>query len=420
MISDLTHERAALCAAYEANRRRTRFVYDLIAPEAYYERPIPLRHPFIFYYGHIPSFSFTTLVRNALGEAPVDEDFETLFRRGIDPGSQAEAAGATRESWPTHDRVRIFVDQCDARVRSALQTATLEDPMNPALVGREAAHTIIEHEWMHQETLLYIVHRLAREKKRPLPTVHRDAERPAYRRIMIPAGTATIGARRDEITFGWDNEFEATQTSVPEFEIEADNVTNGDYLKFVIDGDGEPPPFWQRTDGEWRLATVFERIPLPLSWPVYVTLQQASQYASWKGMHVPTEAEYHRAAFGTPQGTERSHPWGEEPPDPSRGNFGFQRFDPVSVGSYPAGASAWGVNDLVGNGWEWTSTPFAPLPGFRPMASYPVYSTDFFDDAHYVMKGASPVTHEGMVRRSFRNWFRADYPYVYATFRCAA
>ena len=62
------------------------------------------------------------------------------------------------------------------------------------------------------------------------------------------------------------------------------------------------------------------------------------------------------------------------------------------VGSRPLGASAWGVEDLVGNGWEWTSTIFEPFPGFKPMAAYPEYSADFFDGQHYVMKGASPVT----------------------------
>ena len=94
-------------------------------------------------------------------------------------------------------------------------------------------------------------------------------------------------------------------------------------------------------------------------------------------------------------------------------------WDPVPVGSYPAGASAWGVHDLVGNGWEWTSTKFAGFDGFRPMDSYPVYSSDFFDGQHHVIKGASPATGRELVRRSFRNWFRNNYPYLYATFRCA-
>ena len=129
---------------------------------------------------------------------------------------------------------------------------------------------------------------------------------------------------------------------------------------------------------------------------------------------MPTEAEFHRAAFGTPDGGERAYPWGEAPPDATRGNFGFQHWEPVPVGSYPAGVSGWGVHDLMGNGWEWTSTVFEGFPGFRPMAAYPEYSADFFDGQHYVVKGASPVTATGLMRRSLRNWFRPCYPYVYA------
>ena len=162
---------------------------------------------------------------------------------------------------------------------------------------------------------------------------------------------------------------------------------------------------------------MFEDIPLPPDWPVYVSQAEATAYARWRNRRLPTEAEYHRAAFGTPTGVERSYPWGDAPPDPAHGNFDFARFEPVAVGSYPAGASAWGVHDLVGNGWEWTSTVFAPFDGFSPMASYPEYSADFFDGQHFVMKGGSPATAKELLRRSFRNWFRPNYPYVYATFR---
>jgi len=73
---------------------------------------------------------------------------------------------------------------------------------------------------------------------------------------------------------------------------------------------------------------------------------------------------------------------------------------------------------LVGNGWEWTSTVFAPFDGFRAAPSYPGYSANFFDGEHYVIKGGSPRTAARLLRRSFRNWFRPEYPYVYGTFRC--
>ena len=167
----------------------------------------------------------------------------------------------------------------------------------------------------------------------------------------------------------------------------------------------------------WR--GMFEFIPLPLAWPVYVSQAEASAYARWKGRRLMTEAEFHRAAFGTPAGEERELPWGAGV-DASRGNFDFSNWEPVPAGSRPAGASAWGVHDLIGNGWEWTSTIFEPFPGFEPMPSYPEYSAEFFDGKHYVMKGASPATAKELIRRSFRNWFRANYPYVYAKFRTAA
>jgi formylglycine-generating enzyme required for sulfatase activity len=163
---------------------------------------------------------------------------------------------------------------------------------------------------------------------------------------------------------------------------------------------------------------MFEDVDLPPAWPVYVSHAEAAAYARWQGARLPTEAEYHRAAFGEPSGRERAQPWGAEPPDATRGLFDFVSWSPVAVGRYPAGQSAWGVHDLAGNGWEWTSTVFAPFPGFTPMASYPEYSADFFDGQHLVMKGASPATAAALVRRSFRNWFRPTYPYVYATFRC--
>ena len=100
------------------------------------------------------------------------------------------------------------------------------------------------------------------------------------------------------------------------------------------------------------------------------------------------------------------------------GNFNFSSWSPDPVGATPGRASAFGIYDLVGNGWEWTSTPFAPFDGFEPFPFYPGYSADFFDGKHFVMKGASPRTAASLVRKSFRNWFQPHYPNVYATFRC--
>src|SRR5436305_5734970 len=163
---------------------------------------------------------------------------------------------------------------------------------------------------------------------------------------------------------------------------------------------------------------MFREIPLPLDWPVYVTQLQAELYANWIGKSLPSEEQFHRAAYGSHAGANRAYPWGSAEPDHRFGNFNFKRWDPEPVTATPDGDSAFGVSQLVGNGWEWTSSVFAPFPGFQPRATYPGYSANFFDGEHYVMKGGSSRTSADLLRRSFRNWFRRDYSYMYATFRC--
>ena len=410
-------DRTALIDRYRANRSRSASIFASLTSAAYYHAPIPLRHPFVFYDGHLPAFSYIVLHRNALGGGSIDAHLEALFQRGIDPADVDSAGALRRAEWPARDVVQRFSQECDDAVVGDLAHARIDDSANPQLVGAQAAYNILEHEAMHHETLLYLVAQLPADAKRRTAPDVRDVLPPRRDPAVIPAGIATLGARRDE-GFGWDNEFDAHAVEVAAFGIDVHDVTNGEYLAFVRDG-ASKPPFWIERDGALWLRTTYDEIPLPQSWPVYVSHDEATAFAAWSGARLPTEAEYHRAAFGTPGGEERAFPWGDAAPTSQRGNFDFRRYDPEPIGSSPAGASAWGVHDLIGNGWEWTATPFAPFDGFETMATYPVYSADFFDGKHYVMKGASPVTSHHLVRRSFRNWFYSDYPYMFATFRRA-
>jgi formylglycine-generating enzyme required for sulfatase activity len=403
---------------YSRNRARTQALFDLVADEAYYSRPIDLRHPIVFYEGHLPAFSFNTLVKRALGGASIEPGLEALFARGIDP-SEDEAARTGARQWPSRDTVRQFAAEADRRVRTALERGDLDRPGDPLLHRAEAVFAILEHEAMHQETLLYMWHRLPLDQKRR-PAGYRPREQgdvPAEEWIDIPAGRATLGADDESLPFGWDNERPYRAEHVAPFSIQRHDVTNAHYLEFVMSG-GDQPTFWERDGDTWYWRGMFDRVPLPMAWPVYVSHADATAYAEWRGYRLPTEAEFQRAAYGTPDDAERIHPWGAAMPAPAHGVFDFTSWDPEPAGSHPAGRSAWGVDDLVGNGWEWTSTVFAPFPGFRPLASYPEYSADFFDGAHFVMKGASPATARELIRPTFRNWFRPRYPYVYATFRC--
>lgn len=165
---------------------------------------------------------------------------------------------------------------------------------------------------------------------------------------------------------------------------------------------------------------MFEEIPLPLDWPVYVSHAEASAYARWANKSLPSEAQWHRAAYGDPPGTERAYPWGNDEGIEGRGNFHSFRWDPSAVHAFAENISAFGVAGLLGNGWEWTSTEFTPFPGFAPFAFYPGYSADFFDGRHFVLKGGSARTAGPLLRRSFRNWFQPHYQHVYAGFRCVS
>jgi formylglycine-generating enzyme required for sulfatase activity len=198
--------------------------------------------------------------------------------------------------------------------------------------------------------------------------------------------------------FGWDNEFQPMSLDVPAFAISRYKVTNGDYLEFVHAG-GTPPFFWSQREGAWFYRGMFAEIPLPLDCPVYVTKCQSEEYARWRGAALPSEAQFHRAAAGV---------------QPSS-NTDFRYWDPIPVtaDSTPENLPA----QMIGNGWEWTSTLFAPFADFEPKPYYTNYSAPFFDGAHYVLKGGSPRTAARLLRLSFRNWFRPAYPYIYATFR---
>lgn len=417
--------RADAAEWYRQNRRRTRALFDLLGHDAYYSRPIALRNPIVFYEGHLPAFSIISFINRGLGRPGVDARLEALFARGIDPESVDAAVprSGAHTTWPRRQEVLAFARAADQLIEDAILNAPL-DVDRPAMVHGEALFTALEHEAMHQETLAYMWNRLPHEQKsRPAYLPYETTQPvPVYATVRVTAGEATLGAQRGVLPFGWDNEFDQHSARVDAFDVDVYSVTNADYLPYVEGGHVEPPAFWIRDGGQWLWRGMFENIPLPMSWPVYVNYEDAAAYARWKGRRIMTESEYHRAAFGTPSGEERQFPW--ESHDPlslrSRGHFDFASWHPVPAGSRPAGQSAWGIHDLVGNGWEWTSSVFAPFPGFTPMTSYPEYSADFFDGQHYVLKGASPVTAKELIRRSFRNWFRPNYPYVYAKFRTAA
>jgi len=416
----------SLQARLAESRQITDALFTLLCTEAIYDRPIPERHRLIFYLGHLEAFDWNLIAGHGFGIEPFHADFDKLFAFGIDPVDGGLPTDQPAD-WPSEKEVRAY----NARVRARIDRL-LPDTESTLI------HVAIEHRLMHAETLAYLIHQLPLDRKlrvRQAKVTTGPPESP--RAVEIPAGNATLGQRRQDNSFGWDNEFESVSLAVPSFRADVFPVTNAQFLEFLRQGgydhqafwspvdwawkaksDLTHPFFWRRRIDGWSLRTMFAEIPLPLDWPVFVSHAEASAYARWAGKRLPTETQWHRMAYGTLDNAERLYPWGDVAPDPQHGNFDFVHWDAAPVQAHPQGASAFGVADLLGNGWEWTSTPFQPLPGFQAFSFYPGYSANFFDGKHYVMKGGSHRTAACMLRRSFRNWFQPHYPYVYAKFRC--
>ncbi len=429
--------RAELLARWRAARAHTDALFRLVTPEGLYVRTIPERHRLIFYLGHLEAFDWNLVGKAALGLEPFQEEFDRLFAFGIDPVN-GNLPTDRPSDWPSIEEVQKYNQRLQERLDTHLRAADWADPKLPYLHGGQIMHVALEHRWMHAETLVYLIHHLPLGHKLPPPQLPPPPAVPLkLRQAEIPAGKATLGLERAGAhPFGWDNEFDPHTVDVPPFAIDAFPVTNAQYLDFLRAGGYQDktlwseagwqwkqerglahPHFWTPRNGQWSLRARFADIPLPSDWPVYVSYAEASAYARWAGKNLPSEAQWHRAAYGTPPGNERLYPWGNDPPEPHRGNFDFARWDPTPVTAHPAGGSAFGVHDLLGNGWEWTRTVFAPFPGFHPFPFYPGYSANFFDGKHYVMKGGSMRTAACLLRRSFRNWFQFHYPYVPAKFR---
>jgi gamma-glutamyl hercynylcysteine S-oxide synthase len=386
-------------------RRTTDALFAQVLPEAILDRPIPERHRLLFYVGHLEAFDWNQIGRAALGLRPVNTELDQLFAFGIDPPPGCLPQDRPQD-WPSLEQTKEYVETVRAKLDFVMENA-----QEPEL------HIALEHRLMHAETLTYLLHNLSYARRTPGRRTLRDVsgESPALQMVEIPAGLATLGQKRGE-AYGWDNEFDQHHQETPAFRISKYKVTCGQYLEFVKAG-GSSPLYWIERKGQWFYRGRRAEIPLPLDWPVYASHAQAESYARSVGKSLPTEVQFHRAALGTPQGTEREYPWGSEAPAERFGNFDFEHDDLVPVTAKPAGDSSFGVSQLVGNGWEWTSSLFQPFPGFRPDPSYPGYSASFFDGDHYVLKGGSCATDATLLRRSFRNWFRDQYPYAYTTFR---
>jgi iron(II)-dependent oxidoreductase len=285
---------------------------------------------------------------------------------------------------------------------------------------------VVSHENQHDETMLQA---LSIRTGPPIlgPGVPLPPGRPvvAGTSVLVPGGPFVLGVTAAEEPMSLDNERDAHVVDVPSFRIGRVPVTNGEWRDFIADGGYREPRWWSERGWAHRLEAGLTapkfwdpeagtRIrfghveDIPADEPVqHVTFFEAEAYAAWAGARLPTEMEWEKACAWDPAtGMRRRFPWGASEPTPALANLGGEALRPAPVGAYPAGASAYGAEQMLGEVWEWTTSPLRPWPGFTPML-YEQYSQPFFDGDYRVLRGGAWSVASSILRPSFRNW---DHP----------
>jgi iron(II)-dependent oxidoreductase len=183
----------------------------------------------------------------------------------------------------------------------------------------------------------------------------------------------------------------------------------------------DQPVYWERGPaGRWfeRVYDELERLQdhLPV---LHVNWYEAEAYCRWAGRRLPTEAEWEMAAsMDATLSRKRRFPWGDTTPSGVEGNLDWRAGGRLPVDALPAGDSAFGCRQMVGNVWEWTATDFCPYPGFVA-DPYKEYSEPWFGD-HKVLRGGCWTTRSHLIRNTWRNFYTADRRDVWAGFRTCA
>lgn len=407
-------------------------LFECLANEAaYYVKPIALRHPLIFYYGHTATFFVNKLLLTRMITARVNQRFESMFAVGVDEMSWDDLNDAHYE-WPTPAEVKGYRDKVRALVLDLIEHAPLELPVtwsNPwwAIVMG------IEHERIHLETSSVLIrqHKLEYVKNSShwLPCTHRGTA-PANSLVKVAEGDVLLDKNKTDSWYGWDNEYGVHKTRVGTFNASRFLVSNQEFLDFVNAGgylnhhnwedEGKSwltftgarhPTFWVKKTRGWYLRLMTEEVAMPWDWPVEVNYHEAKAFCNWKKsetglpVRLPTEDEWYRiydeSGLQAPQQTL------------ANANLHLDHF----ASSCPVNRFAHGdFYDVAGNVWQWTETPVYPFDGFDVHPIYDDFTTPTFDERHNLIKGGSWISCGNEAQRSARYAFRRHF-FQHAGFR---
>ena len=414
-------------------RRRTLALTDCMDEGELTAQHSALMSPLVWDLAHIGNQEDIWLVRAAAGRPGVRPDLDGIYDAFQHPRSSRPELPLLRP-----DEARRYIAEVRDQALHLLGDVPADNG-DPLLTDRFVLGMIAQHEQQHDETML-ATHQLRRgaavlSAPEPPPAPADVARLP--REALIPGGSFTMGTSTDP--WALDNERPAHAVHVPAFYLDTAPATNEAYQEFIAAGGYQDPRWW--TEEGWRHRCQAE-LEAPLFWSregsgwlrrrfglvepllphepvVHVCWYEADAYARWAGRRLPTEAEWEKAARHDPAaGRSRRYPWGDADPGPEHANLGQRHLRPAEAGAYPAGQSPQGVRQLIGDVWEWTSSEFAPYPGFTAFP-YKEYSDVFFGPEYKVLRGGAFSVDQVACRGTFRNW---DYPIrrqIFSGFRTA-
>ena len=430
--------KALVAAELETARRRSLAILDPLDDDQLRVQHSPLMSPLAWDLAHVGNYEELWLLRAVADHPGVAPSIDHLYDAFRHPR-------ASRPALPllSPPEARAYVAQVRDQVLETLDRVEL-DPALPLVDQAFVYGMVVQHEHQHDETML-ATRQLMGERAVPLDgaaapapaAAASPATRPAPTEVRVDGGTYVVGTDLDP--WAYDNERPAHEVTLEPFWIDTVPVTCGQYAEFVaaggydderwwtgegwvwrVDAELEHPEFWRpEGGGSWSVLRFGRRIDLRPEEPVqHVCWFEADAYARWAGRRLPTESEWEVAACATPGGERRRNPWGDEPATPAHANLGGNLDGPAPVGSFPAGASAWGCHQLLGDVWEWTASDFTAYPGFRSFP-YREYSEVFFGRDYKVLRGGSWATAPAAVRGTFRNWDHPVRRQIFTGFRCA-
>lgn len=400
--------------------------------QAFYKKPISLRHPLIFYLGHTATFFTNKLILAGLIEKRINPRFESMFAVGVDEMSWDDVNEANYD-WPSVEEVKAYRNEVREMVCGVIRNA----PLKPPLDWRNPWWSIpmgIEHERIHLETSSVLIRQQELQYVRPHPAwppCRHNGPAPRNDLVLIPPGPVTLGKNKADPYYGWDNEFGAHTVEIQEFKASRYLVSNGEFMEFIEAGGytndslweeegrswkdfshARHPSFWVRDAGAWKLRLLLEEIPMPWDWPVEVNYHEAKAFCNWKKIssgqpvRLPTEDEWHRLldlSAVTEVPADRPH----------AANLHLDHW----ASSCPVTQFRHGeLYDVVGNVWQWTETPIYPFDGFEVHPLYDDFTTPTFDDRHNLFKGGSWISCGNESQHTSRYAFRRHF-FQHAGFR---